>query len=70
MSKESVVSDQSLRNKLKSVFELTQQNPMPWKKLNKKMQNLLEEFKTSDLAKVLFLNINCNFLKNEHQIDN
>jgi RNA polymerase-interacting CarD/CdnL/TRCF family regulator len=61
MSKESVVSDQRLRNKLKSVFELTQQNPIPWKKINKKMQNLLEEFKTSDLAKVLFLNINCIF---------
>jgi hypothetical protein len=61
MSKESAGSDHRLRNKLKSVFELTQQNPIPWKKINKQMQGLLEEFKTSDLAKVLFLNINDKF---------
>jgi hypothetical protein len=51
MSKEAVVGDQRLRNKLKSIFELTQQNPIPWKKINKQMQLLLDEFKTSDLAK-------------------
>jgi hypothetical protein len=55
MSKERAslsAGEQRLRNKLKTIFESTQQNPVPWKKINKQMQALLEEYKTSDLAKV------------------
>jgi hypothetical protein len=44
-----------IRNKLRSIFEASQEVNPAWKKINKSMVDLQKEFPNSDLVKVIIL---------------